>query len=72
SMGSYCFSVDIEGHVNDERVGESLTGLKRVCADIVFLGSYARADRGRPTIAPGNTDHDFVAAQEWLAGLRGG
>ena len=29
SMGSYCFSIDIEGHVLDERVGEALVGLKR-------------------------------------------
>ena len=45
-MGRYCFSIDCEGHVDDARVGEALTGLRRVCPDIRFLGSYPRADRG--------------------------
>jgi prephenate dehydratase len=71
SMGDYCFSVDIEGHVLDERVGEALTGLKRICADVVFLGSYPRADKARAGIAPHNADEDFRAANAWLAGLRG-
>ena len=39
-LGDYCFSIDCEGHVNDERVGETLMGLQRVR----FLGSYPRAD----------------------------
>ena len=47
AMGSYCFSIDIEGHVADERVAETLMGLRRVCAQVRYLGSYARAD-GRP------------------------
>ena len=42
SMGSYCFSIDIEGHVLDERVGEALVGLKRVCADVRFLAATRR------------------------------
>lgn len=70
SMGDYCFSVDIEGHVLDERVGEALTGLKRVCADVVFLGSYARADQARAEVAPYNSDDDFRAADRWLGALR--
>ncbi len=71
SMGSYCFSIDLEGHVLDARVGDALMGLKRVCADVVFLGSYARADRQPATIAPTNSDEDFAAASGWLASLRG-
>ncbi|HRC41164.1 MAG: prephenate dehydratase [Nostocoides sp.] len=70
SMGDYCFSVDIEGHVLDERVGEALTGLKRVCAEVVYLGSYARADNAPAHIAPYNTDDDFRAARRWLEALR--
>ncbi|HNQ07778.1 MAG TPA: prephenate dehydratase [Tetrasphaera sp.] len=71
SMGDYCFSVDIEGHVLDERVGQALTGLKRICAEVVFLGSYPRADRGRAQVAPFNSDADFQSAADWLAALRG-
>ena len=46
AMGSYCFTIDFEGHVADERVGETLMGLRRVCAQVRFLGSYPRADDG--------------------------
>jgi prephenate dehydratase len=70
SMGSYCFSVDVEGHVLDERLGEALTGLKRICAEVRFLGSYPRADRQRATIGPRARDEDFAAARAWLDGIR--
>ena len=56
SMGSYCFSIDLEGHVLDERVGEALMGLRRICAEVRFLGSYPRADRQRASIAPLTSD----------------
>jgi prephenate dehydratase len=70
SMGSYCFSVDVEGHVLDERLGEALTGLKRICADVRFLGSYPRADRRPATIGPRARDEDFASARAWLDGVR--
>ena len=57
SMGSYCFSIDLEGHVLDERVGEALMGLRRICAEVRFLGSYPRADRQRASIAPAHERH---------------
>ena len=72
SMGSYCFSIDLEGHVLDERVGEALMGLRRICAEVRFLGSYPRADRQRATIAPLTSDTDFTAARSWLDGIRSG
>jgi prephenate dehydratase len=70
AMGSYCFSIDVEGHVLDERVGETLMGLRRVCAEVRFLGSYPRADGGLPGTRPGTTDEDFRAARAWLRDLR--
>ena len=72
SMGSYCFSIDLEGHVLDERVGEALMGLRRICAEVRFLGSYPRADRQRASIAPLTSDTDFTAARSWLEGIRSG
>ncbi|HET8601972.1 MAG TPA: prephenate dehydratase domain-containing protein [Segeticoccus sp.] len=70
-LGSYCFSLDCEGHVADERLGEALTGLHRVCRRVVFLGSYPRAD-ARPTpVRAGTSDDDFIAARYWLRSLRG-
>ena len=72
SMGSYCFSIDLEGHVLDERVGEALMGLRRICAEVRFLGSYPRADRQRASIAPLTSDADFTSARDWLTGIRSG
>ena len=43
-LGVYSFSLDCEGHVAEARVGEALAALHRVCDDVRFLGSYARAD----------------------------
>ena len=56
ALGNYCFSLDAEGHVSDRRVGEALMGLRRVCADVRFLGSYERHDGQAPTIRPGTTE----------------
>jgi prephenate dehydratase len=71
ALGNYCFSIDAEGHVADRRVGEALMGLRRICADVRFLGSYERHDGQPPTIRPGTTDAEFEDAQAWLAALRG-
>ncbi|MEO8556922.1 MAG: prephenate dehydratase, partial [Actinomycetota bacterium] len=62
--------IDCEGHVNDERVGETLMGLKRVCAEVRFLGSYPRADGVEAEVSGGTTDRDFVQARGWLRSLR--
>ncbi len=70
AMGSYCFSIDFEGHVRDARVGETLMGLKRVCADVRFLGSYPRADGAAPDTPEGTSDRDFAGAKAWLDDLR--
>lgn len=70
SMGSYCFSIDLEGHVQDERVGAALMSLHRICADVRYLGSYPAASGAEVTIDPIATDRAFVAARNWLARLR--
>jgi prephenate dehydratase len=69
-LGRYCFSVDLEGHLGDARVGEALSALHRVCADVRFLGSYPRADGASPAARAGTTDGDFAEAAAWLAKLR--
>ena len=69
TLGSYCFSIDAEGHLRDPRVAEAMLGLHRICADVLFLGSYPRADEVRPEIARGFTDADFTAARDWYATL---
>lgn len=70
SMGSYCFSIDLEGHVADERIGEALVGLKRISGGVRFLGSYPRADKQQAQVAANTSDRDFRDARQWLASLR--
>ena len=71
TLGDYCFSVDAEGHVSDARLAEAMMGLYRTCAEVVFLGSYPRADRVAPDVRPGTANDDYAAAVSWLERLRG-
>ena len=71
-LGDYYFSVDCEGHVDDARVGEALAGLRRVCADVRYLGSYPRHDGKQPHVRAGTTDADFAEAFSWLRRVRAG
>ncbi|GJF29340.1 prephenate dehydratase [Kitasatospora sp. NE20-6] len=67
-MGNYCFLIDCEGHLSERRVSEALMGLKRICPQVRFLGSYPRADAGpQRSVRPGTTDADFSAAADWLS-----
>jgi prephenate dehydratase len=68
-LGSYFFSIDAEGHIRDPRLAEAVLGLKRVMGDVVFLGSYPRADRVAPSVAPGFTDASFAAAKSWYGSV---
>ena len=68
-LGSYCFNIDAEGHLHDKRMAESLMGLKRICRDVVFLGSYPRADHREPELRHGFADVDFEKAKAWLSTL---
>ncbi len=69
TLGSYNFSIDIEGHLHDKRVGEALEGLHRICPRVHFLGSYPRADNGRPNIGEGFTDEAYDEAAAWVDSL---
>lgn len=69
SLGSYCFSIDAEGHLHDRRVAATLHGLARICPQIYFLGSYARADQVSPKQDPRFGDDAFQRAAEWVANL---
>ncbi|MEU8180622.1 prephenate dehydratase [Micromonospora sp. NPDC049044] len=78
ALGRYVFFLDCTGHVADVRLGEALQGLRRVCADVRFLGSYPRhrwagGTGDRPVPAPtGLSDTDYLDAAAWLARLRTG
>jgi prephenate dehydratase len=42
-LGNYHFIIDAEGHIDDQPVAAALAGLKEICEDIRFLGSYPQA-----------------------------
>jgi len=76
-IGRYCFFIDCEGHVAQARVGEALMGLRRVCSDVRFLGSYPQATAEAPRSdssegAADISDKDFADAASWLARIRSG
>jgi prephenate dehydratase len=73
-LGRYAFFLDCSGHLAEARVGEALQGLRRICAEVRFLGSYPRnAQPGERPVPPppGTSDRDFADAAAWLRGLRG-
>jgi prephenate dehydratase len=72
-LGVYSFSLDCEGHVAERRVGEAMAALHRVCDEVRFLGSYARADeRANRPADPASADAAFTDAEAWLARVRAG
>jgi prephenate dehydratase len=71
-LGRYCFSFDAEGHIAAERVGEALAALRRICADVRFVGSYPRADGSATAERAGTSDLSFTDAEAWVAALRRG
>ncbi|MEU6860431.1 prephenate dehydratase [Glycomyces sp. NPDC046736] len=71
ALGRYAFFLDCTGHLADTRMGEALKGLRRICADVRYLGSYPRDHADRPVPPPeGLTDADFADAAAWLQVLR--
>ncbi|HTR71186.1 MAG TPA: prephenate dehydratase [Mycobacteriales bacterium] len=71
-LGRYCFSIDAEGHISLARVAEALAALRRICADVRYLGSYPTADGSVPNERRGTADADFVDAQAWIDRIRRG
>jgi prephenate dehydratase len=69
-LGQYCFSIDCEGHIDDERVGDAIAALRRVCGDVRYLGSYPRRDGVQGPIPPGRSDTEFADARAWLERVR--
>jgi prephenate dehydratase len=71
-LGRYCFSIDCEGHLLDARVGDALAAVRRICADVRYLGSYPRGDGSSMRLPPGRDDTAFTDAAAWLDRLRRG
>ncbi|WP_305790307.1 prephenate dehydratase [Symbioplanes lichenis] len=76
-LGVYVFFLECSGHVAEPRLGEALQGLRRICAEVRFLGSYPRhrwseQAGGEQPSQPGLTNEDFADSAAWLARLRAG
>ena len=72
ALGRYRFVIDADGHVQDERMADALLGLRRFSPKVIFLGSYARADRAINRYPQRYSDDVFVEARDWLRGLLSG
>ena len=72
ALGRYRFVIDLDGHILDERVSDALLGLKRFSPNLIFLGSYPRADRMAITVTDRYGDDAFTDAREWLRSLIAG
>jgi prephenate dehydratase len=71
-LGEYRFFLDFDGHVLDARIGDALTGLRRRCNEVRFLGSYPKADRAPSSVRPSTSEQAFEASADWLSKVRSG
>ncbi|WP_240640476.1 prephenate dehydratase [Microbacterium sp. 10M-3C3] len=72
ALGRYRFVIDADGHIEDERMADALLGLRRFSPKVIYLGSYARADRAIVRYPERYSDDVFVEARDWLRGLLSG
>jgi prephenate dehydratase len=71
ALGRYRFVIDADGHIDDERMSDALLGLRRFSPNVIFLGSYPRADKIPNEFTSRYDDGIFTEARQWLQGLRG-
>ena len=69
-LGRYRFNIDVQGHVDDSAVAEALMGLHRFSPNVVYLGSYPRADKQKSQHEGNNSNPEFELASEWLKAIR--
>ncbi|UFS58587.1 prephenate dehydratase [Subtercola endophyticus] len=72
ALGRYRFVIDADGHVLDERVADALLGVRRFSPNVIFLGSYPRADRAPVEYVERYDDEVFIEARDWLRSLISG
>ena len=68
-LGSYCFLIDLEGHLADEVVADCLRVLHTELAGVKFLGSYPAAG-AQATALRARADAAWHEAEEWIGSLR--
>ena len=72
ALGRYRFVIDADGHIRDERMADALLGVRRFSPNVMFLGSYPRADRNQVEYVPRYDDGVFIEARDWLRALISG
>ena len=72
ALGRYRFVIDLDGHVYDERVADALLGLRRFSPNVIFLGSYPRADAQQIEVVSQYGDDIFTDARDWLRAILSG
>ncbi|WP_076465402.1 prephenate dehydratase [Actinomyces mediterranea] len=68
-LGDYTFSIDIVGHISEERVQAALVGLHRHSPEVRFMGSYPRVDGVRSPVLRGTRDEDFRVGRAWVSSI---
>ena len=68
-MGRYFFSIDLEGHLAEARVGAALAALHRSFPGVRFLGSYPRAEGHAVRVPAHVTDEAYRRGSEWVRGI---
>ncbi|MDH6235586.1 prephenate dehydratase [Cryobacterium sp. CG_9.6] len=69
ALGRYRFVIDADGHILDERMSDALLGLRRSSPNVLFLGSYPRADKAPNEFTSRYDDEIFIEARDWLSTL---
>jgi prephenate dehydratase len=69
-LGDYFFSLDCVGHIDDQDLGDTLIELRKICADVKFLGSYPRHDNASANGEIADIAKSNVDAESWLKNLR--
>jgi len=68
-LGKYFFSIDMEGHLGDERVKAAIAALYRMFPGVRFLGSYPRAEPVPYSIPAYTTDDAYQRGRAWVQNI---
>jgi prephenate dehydratase len=68
-LGDYCFVIEFEGHLQDEKTGECLSELHASGVNVKFLGSYP-VHGGAATPRRSADEPPAVTTEDWLDQLR--
>ena len=70
ALGDYCFAIDLQGHISDDLLADSLLNIRARKADVKFLGSYPAATWRAGDDTRREADASWQRARQWLADIR--